>query len=202
MIDSFKYYFIVNSIDTHYLNKTVYKSWVFCLTIFLRLSVAVLLSTYVHRKDICSQPSGIMLLVKCSDAVSSHRKLKKLQLIIMRKTNMKLPAACCELGVTACGPGKVRDRGTRIYAPVSMVTCAWFCWSVYYRKVMTHITQWGFLHYFCIRVLENQRHFKLVNLHSSYISKIKMVIFSNQSMGHRSFWWESIFGHGLKYLSI
>lgn len=77
--------------------------------------------------------------------------------------------------LTACGPGKVRDHGTRIYAPVSMVTCAWFCSSVYYRKVMTHITQWGFLHHFCIRVLENQRHLNyLVNLHS--ISKIKMVI--------------------------
>lgn len=120
--------------------------------------VAALLSVYDHCKDICSQTTGIVLLIKCSDAVSSHRKLKKLKLIIMRKRNLKLPAACCWLGVTACGPGKVRDHGTGIYAPVSMVTCVWFYWSVYYRKVMTHITQWGFLHHFCINTLENQMH--------------------------------------------
>lgn len=44
-----------------------------------------------------------------------------------------------------------------------------FVGSVYYRKVMTHITQWDFLHHFCIRALENQRYLNyLVNIHRQY----------------------------------
>jgi len=93
VIVSFKYYFTV-LISIIWIRPSVYKSWFIWLTFFRCLSVAVLLSVYVHRKDICSQPTGIMLLAKSSDAVSSHRKLKKLNLIIMRKTNPKLPAAC------------------------------------------------------------------------------------------------------------
>lgn len=96
LIDSFKYYFIANGIDIQIMGKTFsLQKLILLSTFFLCFSVAVLLSAYVHRKDICSQPTGIILLVKCSDAVSSHRKLKKLKLIIMRKTNTKLPAACC-----------------------------------------------------------------------------------------------------------
>lgn len=95
VIVSFKYYFIANSIDTHYLNKTFTLQKLIFLSHLFPVCVAVLLSAYVHRKDICSRTTGTMLLVQCSDAVSSHRKLKKLKLIIMRKTNRKLPAACC-----------------------------------------------------------------------------------------------------------
>lgn len=170
VIGIFKYDFIANSIDIHYLNKTFSLEKLIVLP--HRFAVFV---CCCFAKRICPsqghlfQPTGNMLLVKRSYAVSSHRKFKKLQLIIMRKTKTKLPAACCWLGVAACGPGKVRDRGTGIYAPVSMVTGAWFWWSVYYRKVMTHITQWGFLHHFYIRVLENQRHVNyLVNSHRQY----------------------------------
>lgn len=127
-------------------------------------SVAVLLSTSVHCKDISSQSIGILLLAKCPDAVSSHRKLKKLKLIIMRKTNKKLPAACCQFSVTACGPGKGRDHCSRIYAPVSMVTCACFCRSVYYRNIMTHYTVGLFAQFLRLSIRKSKAFKLLVEL--------------------------------------